>query len=262
MSKRFTNLEFESPRAEQRATEQVRAGQDLPATLLARARQADEWGRFEEALRLYTRALGEDRALVVAWVGQVQMLVQLDECHEARVWSEKALQLFRNHGDLLAAEAQAVARLRDLKTARRLSDNAMQSAGDSPWRWVVRGEVLLAAGQRLAESCFEKAVQSPAADWFDHVVVARVLQHYRRFAAAVRYVKQAVTLQPEHGYPWLLLGQCQVQLGLASAARDSFGHAAELAPEWTEPRSALDALERSSVLGGLLRRLLGWRRRS
>ena len=39
------------------------------------------------ALQLYTRALGQNRAVIPAWVGQVQMLVELGEYHEARLWA-------------------------------------------------------------------------------------------------------------------------------------------------------------------------------
>lgn len=261
MPRRFTNLEFEAPREEERAKPRSQTEAELQGSLVARARDAEGWGRFEEALRLYTRALGENRALIPAWVGQVQMLVQLDECHEARVWAGKALQLFRQHGDLLAADAQAAARLRDLKTARQLTDAAMQAGGDTPWRWIARGDVLLARGARLATSCFEKAVQHAAAVWLDYVTVGRVCQYYRRYAAALQYIKQALVQQPEHGYPWLLMGECQYALGMAGPARDSIGRAAELAPEWAAPRAALQAMERGGgwwSWGRRLRRVVFW----
>ncbi|MBN2448174.1 MAG: hypothetical protein JXO22_15705, partial [Phycisphaerae bacterium] len=86
---RFSNLEFKN----QQRQEQQQAGvarterktRGVAATeLLQRADGEYQWGRFEPALRLYTRALQEQRTLIPAWVGQVQMLVQLDECHEAR----------------------------------------------------------------------------------------------------------------------------------------------------------------------------------
>jgi tetratricopeptide (TPR) repeat protein len=258
MPGRFANLEFNEHR--QAGVEEVRlcsATDNLAARYHAQAADAHRWGRFEEALRLFTRALGEDRTCVAAWVGQVQMLVLLDECHEARVWSDKALELFRNHGDLLAAKAQACARLSDRKAALECSDGAMRAPGDSPWRWAARGEVLLARRERLYEECFQKAVSHPAADWFDRVVVARILRHYDRLAAALHYLQQAVAIEPGHGAVWFEMAGCQRGLGLVVAAQTSYGRCLELRPDWIEARRALDDLDRGISLH---RGLAGWLR--
>jgi len=247
MPGRFANLEFEH---EQRAT---RAGahrlrrthrlkkRTLPDHLV-RAHAEYRWGQFEAALRLYTRALQEDRALIPAWVGQVQMLVELDECHEARVWSDKALELFRNNGDLLAAKAQACVRLHDLTAGAACSDAALQAPGTSPWRWHVRGEVLLARHLKYADECFQKAIAEPAADWFDRVICARINLYYRRFTNALHYLKEAAQLEPTHGYVWLQTGNCQCALGLTAAAQSSYQRCLELRPGFTDAERALDGL--------------------
>src|SRR5262245_47287675 len=59
-------------------------------------------GLYENALRYYSRSLELDKSQVGGWVGQVRMLVALDEIVEAELWARKALELFKNHGDLLA----------------------------------------------------------------------------------------------------------------------------------------------------------------
>ena len=56
-------------------------------------------------LRFYSRALEEDKTLIVGWVGQVQMLVQLGELKEAETWARKALELYPNNPELLAGRA-------------------------------------------------------------------------------------------------------------------------------------------------------------
>ena len=58
---------------------------------------------------LFPRA-GAGPRLVAGWVGQVQMLVQLQEYPEADLWSRKGLELFPNNGELLAGRAQAFCR--------------------------------------------------------------------------------------------------------------------------------------------------------
>jgi len=74
-------------------------------------------GLHESALRYYSRALELDKSQAAGWVGQVQMLVAMNECPEADLWSRKALELFKNNPDLLAARAQALCRIGDLKNA-------------------------------------------------------------------------------------------------------------------------------------------------
>jgi tetratricopeptide (TPR) repeat protein len=265
MPGRFANLEFdnqqhaEQPELETRTRHDTRA--DAAESLLAQAKDAYQWGRFESALRLYTRALQEERRLIPAWVGQVQMLVQLDECHEARLWSDKGLELFRNNGELLAAKAQACARLNDAKSAAACSDASLAAPGASPWRWIVRGEMLLARRQKLAAECFQKAVAEPAADWFDHVVIARIHLYYRRATNALHYLRQALELEPTHGYIWFEMGNCQRALGLLPAAAQSYQRCLELRADYAEAERALGSLSDGSSLFARLRLILGRRRR-
>jgi tetratricopeptide (TPR) repeat protein len=259
---RFSNLEFDDEsRAAERETARARLEQRDEADLLSRAHEEQRNGQFESALRLYTRSLQHDRKLVPAWVGQVQMLVALGEHHEARVWSDKALELFRNNGELLAAKAQACVRLNDLPSAYRCSDASLQMPGRSPWRWEVRGELLLADGKKQFEACFQTALAEPAADWFDRVVIARILAFHHRLAAAIQYMQRALELQPAHAHTWLELGQCQAAVGLITPARSSFDRCLELSPGLVAARRGRDDLDQASPLAwlrGLCRR---WRRR-
>lgn len=262
MSNRFAHLEFDHEHdREEQSQGHVRPGlvTDLASDFERRARSAQRAGRFEEALRFYTRTLGEQRTRISAWVGQVQMLVELDECREARLWSDKALELFRGNGELLAAKAQACARLLDHKAAQAASDGALQATGDSPWRWQARGEVLLSRRERFFDECFERAVAHSAADWFDRVVVARILMHYGRAAAAVRYLMAAIEREPTSPFAWLVLGDCRARLGLAGPARDCYERCLELEPGHALARSGLQELGRGPSLLARLRALLGGR---
>jgi len=253
---RFSNLEFDAERCECIASaEKTRLHGNTAHDYVVRAHEEYRWGRFEPALRLYTRALREDRAAIPAWVGQVQMLVQLGECHEARVWSDKAREVFRTNGELLAAKAQACVRLHDVKAGLACSDASLQAPGSSSWRWQVRGEALLAQRQKYAEECFQKAVCEPAADWFDRVVIARINLFYDRLTNGLHYLKQAMELEPTHGYVWFEMGNCQAALGLVSAAENSYGRCLELRPEYEEARRALEALPAGPSLRAWARRI-------
>ncbi len=261
MPGRFANLEFR----EEHDGEAVIRGRQTAELLdehhyLAAAQEEYRWGRFEKALRFYTRCLDQNRAMVPAWVGQVQMLVQLGEYHEARVWSDKALELFRDNGDLLAAKAQACVRLKDSQAAMTCSDGSMQAPGSSPWRWQVRGEILLARGRGHFDECFRKSLNESAADWFDYVVIARIYQYYRKASNALYYLRQAAQMEPACGYVWFAMGHCQAALGLTAAARSSYDRCLELRGDYVEAREALAAVGRMSFfnwLGRILRLRIG-----
>lgn len=259
MAGRFANLEFNEEREEKielRPSAQigVRARSDAPDHL-ARAVEEHRWGHYETALRYFTRSLEVDRRLIPAWVGQVQMLVALREYHEAKVWGDKALELFRANPELLAVKAQACIRMNDMRGAYAASDGAMQGSGSSLWRWQVRGELLLADGKRQYDQCFAKALTEPGADWFDRVIIARMLLFHRRLVAAGEYFQQAVALEIGQAHAWLELGQCQAALGMAGPARASMGRALELRPDMVEARRAIDSCESVSAIRGLFRRL-------
>ena len=254
MTGRFRNLEFEHGR-EQTQDALGQQQDELVTDFLARATAAYHLGEFEEALRFYTRALKEDRQLIPAWIGQVQMLIELDECHEARVWAQRAEELFRGHGDLLAVQAQAIARLNDPKSALALSDAAMQAAGDMPLRWTARGEVMLARGVRYAAECFDNALNHPAATWFEGVAIARVCQYYSRATLALRYAQIALREMSTAPFAWLVAGECEAALGSLASARTNFDHALELRPNWPLAIAARQQAEHSGIWRRLFRRL-------
>ena len=270
MSGRFSRLEFEDGKNRPRKDGELRPSETVglygtpkrdAAHYVALAVDARRIGAHETALQHFTRAVREDRATIVGWVGQVQMLVELAEYSEARLWADKALELFRDNGDLLAAKAQACVRIGDLVTAQATCDAAMRSPGTSAWRWAVRGETLLARGEALARTSFQKALAEPTADWFDRTLVATMHLFHRKAAAAIEYAQAGVAAQPTAPYAWLVLGRCQAALGWGEQAEETFGRALELTPRLEAAAAALAALEQESGAARLLRRLFGWFRR-
>lgn len=213
---------------------------------MALADTAYRSGNFEPALQLYTRALRGDRARVAAWVGQVQMLVELGEYAEARLWSDKALELFRNNGELLAAKAWACTRDGDPTAAMACSDASLQAAGSSPARWRIRGEVLLSRKSKLARDCFEKALAEREADHFQRICVARVYMFRCKPAPAYEYAKAATHMKPEDPYCHYVLGECERQLGQVGRAAASWQRCLDLDVNHRGARLALTSLEYQS----------------
>lgn len=240
---RFDKLEFERPE-EQPAKPEVVLRVDKDEKYWTKL--ADEnrrTGNYENALRFYSRALEVDRTLVPAWVGQVQMLVHLQEYPQASLWSQKALEMFPSHGDLLAGQAQAECRMGNMKNAFALSDNALRQRGESAYRWQVRGELVVAGKQSKDRHCFDKA-QIADKDWLVPLESALIYIHYSVFSMAQQRAQMAVEKAPTAYYPWYVLGVCQTRLGFDTSAISSFSRCLELCPRHPESLSRLAELER------------------
>jgi tetratricopeptide (TPR) repeat protein len=223
-------------------------------------RLADEnrrQGLHENALRLYSRALELDKSLVAGWVGQVQMLVALGEYPEADLWSRKALEVFRNNGDLLAARAQALCRHGDLKQAVALCDGALAQSGQSAYRWMVRGELMVAGKESVDRHCFDKAVQIDS-DWLVVLEIAHVYLHYRSPSKALVRARQAVEKAPDSCYCWYTQARCELDMGLDRRAKESLQRCLELVPGHVEAGQRLAELaNRKWSLRRGIRRIFG-----
>jgi tetratricopeptide (TPR) repeat protein len=230
---RFVNLEFDSD-SEERPQRLEKPLLKDESYYLSEARTAFESGNFESALRFFSKVLEFNPQNVAAWTGQVRMLIELNECKEARLWADKALERFPHDPELLAAKAVALARSGDLQGAISFSDAAIEERGDTPYVWLARADVLLARKERWADFCFEKALLLAPRDWFVAWLAARIRFFYQQFAMAFKLLQQAVSWRSDHFLLWLELGLCQKALGLVGPARDSFGLARQLNPQCTE----------------------------
>ncbi len=239
---RFANLEFNREDEPHRKSAETRPLIDAQHHV----REAEErWreGRFEKALRSYGRALEHNPQLAEAWVGQVRMLLELDDAKEADLWSDKALEMFPVHGDLLASKAVACARLGRLDEAMKLSDAALRQKGETPWVWEARGDVLLSRGQRNEDFCFSKALALAPKDWFERLVIARIYRMHQRAAAALKWLKDALVLCASSAWLWAQIAACQAELGFAAEAHGGYVNALAIDPECPGARMALLALD-------------------
>lgn len=252
---RFNNLEFGDHFEDQ--SSHLATAKDAPY-YLAEARKAFESGRFEEALRSYSKVLEFDPHCAAAWTGQVRMLIELREFHEAKLWADKALESFPNEAELLAAKAVALARSGDLAGAMTFSDAAVETQGNTPYVWLSRGDVLLARSEKRAEFCFEKALALSAQDWCVHWLACRIYYYYQRFSRALQLAQKALELDAARAVVWLQFGRCQLALGLSQTAAQSFSHARDL-----DPLCQPDSAELSDLsTAGLWNRVRGWWRQT
>jgi tetratricopeptide (TPR) repeat protein len=254
---RFDRLELDPAGEEPQSLERAPERQHDESHWLRSADENRRTGNYENALRFYSRALEVDKSLLAGWLGQVQMLIQLEEYPEADLWSRKALELFRNNGDLLAAQAQAVCRKGDQKQAAILCDGAIRAEGLSAYRWMVRGEIMLTGRDRVDQHCFDKAIQIDS-DWLVPLEIALIYMHHQVLSKAQVRARQAVEKAPDSYYSWYTLGVCEMELGFTAKARHSFHRCLELAPKHTEAQQRLAELDsRLGTIGRSLRRLFG-----
>lgn len=260
MSDRFSRLEFEHARTQQDAELRpdpgtpVRSAEYYHAMADAQCRA----GEYELSLQSYTRALREDRARVAAWVGQVQMLVELAEYGEARLWADKSLELFKSNGDLLAAKARACARMKDPRAANACSDASLQSPGSSSLRWLSRGEVMLPTSPARARDCFDKALNEPGADWHERLQIARVYLHYDKPTAAIDFACQAQEMNPAHPTPWTVMARCYLAHGRREKAAACIGRALEVDPENRIAKLVRVEVIRTDRTSAMGRAMKGW----
>lgn len=195
---------------------------------LAEAARLYQSGRYDEALRSYSRVLEHNAANTHAWCAQVRMLVELGEYREAKLWVDKALERFPKDAELLAAKAVVLARTGEFGAALAFSDAAFEERGDTPYVWLARGEVLLARSDSGAPYCFERAVSLAPRDWSLHWLAARIHAFYLRFALALTHARKAVELAPERAVAWLEVARHEFAVGLVGRARESLAQASQL----------------------------------
>jgi len=242
---RFGNLEFEGEFPDSRLeTNRERDG----GHWFAEAERAFGRAEFEPALRFFARVLEYDPNSVGAWTGQVRALIELGEFREAKVWADKALERFPSAPELLAAKGVALGRLGDLDTALAFSDASLEERGDTPYVWLARGDVLLARKEKRADFCFERACSLAVGNWFVAWLGARIRHYYGQFAAALKLAQMAAEQDAAQFANWLLMGDCQLALGLPDSARRSWSQAQQLEPDSLEVGNRLLQLGRRGIL--------------
>jgi tetratricopeptide (TPR) repeat protein len=226
---------------------------------LARAEEGALAGDFDRALRSFSAALGEDPLRLEAWVGQLLMLVALEEYSEARTWADKALEKFPGNPDLLAAKATALHRAGLRREARDLCDAALAAKGESGLVWLCRGEVMLAGSRQAAEHCFAHAQRLAGNKPLMQLRIADCCLRQGDCSTALPMLRNATAALPRSALAWHLLGSAQEKLGLFEQARTSHQQAARLDPRNDKYKAA--ATSRGPTLGqrvaGFFRRTLG-----
>jgi tetratricopeptide (TPR) repeat protein len=210
-------------------------------------------GDFEPALRNYSKILERNNVFFEAWAGQVLMLIEMEEYHEAIIWADKALELFPEHPELLALKAVANARDAKMEKAIAYSDNSITKDNITPRVWLARAEVFLGRRSSIAENCISKAI-SCSGDMLPVIKfeAARLLNKRGNYSAAIEYLNDALKIFPKSALIWYELGCCQAKLGRSEAVA-ALEQSIKLRPDWERPKKVLHQFSKR----GFFRKLFG-----
>ena len=249
---RFSQLEFDEKIPERKRSE----GEPIRDAEYFHKKALRYWlgGDFELALRNYSRVLEENNTVFEAWVGQVHMLIELGEYKEAAVWADKALELFPEHPELLAAKAVACSRDAKLEKAIAYSDNSISKDNITSRVWLARAEVMQNRKGPIADNCISKAI-SIAGNTAPVIKLeaARLLRRKGSYSAAIGHLNDVVKIFPKSALAWYELGCCQSKLGL-SQAKTTLEQSLRLRPGWREAETALGRCRGGGFFGRLFRK--------
>jgi tetratricopeptide (TPR) repeat protein len=249
---RFVHLEFEGESSENRPPARRSSGENQ---CLLDAKAAFEAADFEQALRLYGRALEFDTTTAAAaWVGQIRALIELGDFDKANQWADQALERFPHEPALLSAKAVVLGRLGDFEAAMTFSDAAFSERNDGAYLWLARADVFLSRREAMAEVCLQRAITGCERDWAVAWLAARIQMFYQQFAQALKSAQIAVDWNPGNAIVWATVATCQSRLGLVRLAESSLAHALELDPQCDSARR----LRRELADTGIFRRVGRW----
>ena len=215
--------------------------------------QAHMQGKFDLALRYYSRALSINPRLEIAWRWQVVALIDLMEFQEAAMWADKAMEIFPQHPHLLAAKAMAVVRMGRGEEAMTLSDAGLRGSREW-WVWLARGDVLLMLAQPAALYCLHKAIEYGQRDPWVLLRVGMSALTAERPGMALEYLKKVRDRDPHNAFVWYLMGRCYERDGEWGLAHRAYTQARMLDPRDARIQEALIRMRRL----GRLRRVWRW----
>lgn len=207
-------------------------------------------GEHEKALTNYTSALGDAPLLTAAWVGQLWMLLYLDEVREASTWADKALQSFPKDPDIIALKSLAQWRNGYTIDAMELNDAALGLYRNSANVWLAKGEMQVTDDSRAGLTCFRHAAAAPGNTGLTNLRACDMLLGLRRYADAVPFGRQATTLLPDSSWAWYGYGRAQQNVGRVDLARTAFEHAYRLTPR--DPRYRRGIRGKTTLIGKIM----------
>lgn len=226
--------------------------------LLDQAAAAHRCGALRASLRLYGRALEEDRSSEAAWLGQVRVLLDLGQPAEAATWMDQAEGVIGPVPALTALRSLAAVANGKLDEARQWSDRGMSSAPDCADVWLARAAVVYASGgDAMARLNLDKAHErQPGPDTARRC--GELALDMGDLDTAQRWLDRAVRADPDSALVALRLGVLYERRADWVRARQELERALRLEPRLEPARLALDDLSARGPMARLRAALRGW----
>jgi len=230
------------------------------ATYTEQAVTAHNCGDLQSALRLYGRALEQDRSHAPAWLGQVRVLLDMNQPEEAATWLEQAGAILGEVPGVLALRALAAVGSGKLDDARQWSDRAMRAGPDEADVWLARAALVYASGNdKMARINLTKAHErQPGAEATRRC--AEVALDAGDLLSAERWLRRALAGAPDSALVALRLGVYHERAGDLTQSRHHLERALQLEPRLKPAQLALDDLNQRGPLSRLQSAWRKWNR--
>ena len=213
-------------------------------------------GCFADALAAYEQATQRSPRFLRAQASAIDTLLEMGLVAQAESQADSLLERYNSNTDLGVARAHCyVHRCRrraaegDVESAefhyglaRTFCDIALEARPDSSYAWLRKGEVNLARRHKLsvsmARECFENARQQHD-EWTFHVEVAMIAFDWGWYAEAEAWLVEAGKMDMGRACVWYWLGLTHMALRSKTNARECFGRALALDPNYGEAEQAL-----------------------
>jgi tetratricopeptide (TPR) repeat protein len=207
-----------------------------------------ELKRYEDALKVYNRAVELKPEYTDAWQGQGNTLFELKRDREALDAYDKAIQIKPDYWQAWNGRGKALDRLQRYEEAINSYDAALKIQPNNLEAWNGRGNAQIKLQQYSeAIASFDKALKlkpdySPA--WYRR---GWALHNLRQYEEAVKSYDKAVEYEPESAEAWYQRGNAFINLQKHKEAVESYDKAVQFQPNfyqaWYSRGSALNKVQ-------------------
>jgi tetratricopeptide (TPR) repeat protein len=207
-------------------------------------------GKYESALRYYSRALSQSLQLEDAWTGQCLALLDLGEYEEAEAWAARALDHCPGSAPAFAIRGAALARMGMVERSYAFLDRAAR-ANRAHWLvWISRAEILVVEEKaKNARLCVEKAIElGGAPPWWMMRRAGEMLLLYDHPGAALTYFSKAQGIEPGYAANHLRAAQALCVLGKKKEALICVSRALDIDPAMQDALNLQDDIRAMGLI--------------
>jgi tetratricopeptide (TPR) repeat protein len=188
-------------------------------------------GDLTKALRWYSRAMERSEKSMDPWIALLHLLLIKGDLREAHTWVVRGFQIFPDAPQLKAIHAVLQARKGMMRQAMNSSDAVLEQDGAMVLAHMARGMVLVLAGSKNADFCFDQCLKLAPGSWKTAMLIGMILQERRMWAKAIHYYAKAAEINENEPAVWYRVGLCRAALAHKAQAVKAYQRALDLCAE-------------------------------